>query len=258
MSQLLSSPIPALDAMKKYPSELFYKGNLDLLERPKVSIVGTRRPSIYTQNFTYNIAKALAKRGVCVVSGAAMGVDAIAHSGAGANNTIAVVANGLNIRYPVVNKELIESIENNGLTLSQFNDGFRATGWSFVVRNELVVALGDMLIVTEAELDSGSMRSVEYALKMGKEIFVLPQRLNESSGTNSLLREGKATAIVDVELFASRFGQVASLDIQKDDFFYFCQALPTFDDTVAKFGDRVYEAELEGMVTIHNGIVRLI
>jgi len=250
MSQILSSSIPALNAMKKYPSEIFYKGNLDLLERPKVSIVGTRRPSIYTQNFTYNIAKALAKRGVCIVSGVAMGVDAIAHSGAGADNTIAVVANGLDIRYPVINQSLIESIENSGLMLSQFNNGFRATGWSFVVRNEL-------LIVTEAELDSGSMRSVEYALKMGKEIFVLPQRLNESSGTNSLLREGKATAIVDVELFASRFGQAASSDIQKDDFFYFCQALPTFDDTVAKFGDRVYEAELEGMVTIHNGIVRL-
>ncbi len=257
MSQLLSSPIPALNAMKKYPAELFYKGNLDLLERPKVSIVGTRRPSIYTQNFTYNIAKALAQRGVCVVSGVAMGVDAIAHSGAGADNTIAVVANGLNIRYPVVNKELIESIENSGLMLSQFNDGFRATGWSFVVRNELVVALGDILIVTEAELNSGSMRSVEYARKMGKEIFVLPQRLHESSGTNSLLREGKATAIVDVELFASRFGQVAQSNMVKDDFFYFCQALPTFDDTVARFGNRVYEAELEGMVTIHNGIVRL-
>jgi len=203
------------------------------------------------------MTNALAKRGVCIVSGVAMGVDAIAHSGAGADNTIAVVANGLNIRYPAINKELIGAIENSGLMLSQFNDGFRATGWSFVVRNELVVALGDMLIVTEAELNSGSMRSVEYALEMGKEIFVLPQRLNESSGTNSLLREGKATAITDVELFASRFGQAASSDIQKDEFFYFCQALPTFDDTVAKFGDRVYEAELEGMVTIHNGIVRL-
>ena len=257
MSQLLSSPIPALNAMKKYPAELFYKGNLDLLERPKVSIVGTRRPSIYTQNFTYSLAKALARRGVCIVSGVAMGVDAIAHSGAGTDNTIAVVANGLNIRYPVINKELIESIEKNGLMLSQFNDGFRATGWSFVVRNELVVALGEMLIVTEAELNSGSMRSVEYALKMGKEIFVLPQRLDESSGTNSLLRDGKATAITDVETFASRFGDASSSNIQKDEFFYFCQTSPTFDDTVSKFGDRVYEAELEGSVTIHNGIVRL-
>ena len=75
---------------------------------------------------------------------------------------------GLDIRYPVINRPLIEGIENRGLILSQFNDGFRATGWSFVVRNELVVALGDLLIVTEADLKSGSMRSVEYGFENGK------------------------------------------------------------------------------------------
>jgi DNA processing protein len=257
MTQILTTHIDALESMKKYPSELFYKGDPALLERPKVSIVGTRRPSNYTKQFTYSIASALAKRGVCVVSGAAMGVDAIAHSGAGEENTIAVVANGLDIRYPMVNRSLIERIEKKGLILSQFNDGFRTTAWSFVVRNELVVALGDILIVTEADLDSGSMRSVEYALKMGKEIWVLPQRLDESLGTNGLLVEGKAKAIQDVEIFASRFGQAVQSDIVKDEFFYFCQTSPTFDDTVKKFGDKVYEAELEGTVTIHNGIVRL-
>jgi DNA processing protein len=83
MSQNITEHISALEAMKKYPTELFYKGHLALLERPKVSIVGTRRPSLYTQQFTYNLSKALASRGVCVVSGAAMGVDAIAHEGAG-------------------------------------------------------------------------------------------------------------------------------------------------------------------------------
>ncbi len=257
MSTSVVENIPALESMKKYPKELFFKGNLDLLQRPKVSIVGTRRPSNYTRQFTYSLANALAKRGVCVVSGVAMGVDTIAHSGAGEDNTIAVVANGLDIRYPAVNKSLIEGIENKGLLLSQFNDGFRATGWSFVVRNELVVALGDILIVTEAELDSGSMRSVEYALKMSKEIFVLPQRLDESAGTNFLLNEGKATAIHNIETFASAFGQIAQGDVEKDDFFYFCQTTPTFDESLKRFGDRVYEAELEGIITIQNGIVRL-
>jgi DNA processing protein len=257
MSQNITEHISALDDMKKYPTELFYKGNLELLQRPKISIVGTRRPSMYTQQFTYTLAKALASRGVCIISGAAMGVDAIAHEGAGEDNTIAVVANGLNIRYPVVNATLIENIEKKGLMLSQFNDGFRATGWSFVVRNELVVALGDILIVTEADINSGSMRSVEYALKMGKEIWVLPHRLNESLGTNKLLLDGKAKAIQDIEIFASRFGQAVESDCLKDDFFYFCQRSPSFDDTVKKFGDRVYEAELEGMITIHNGIVRV-
>ena len=257
MSTQINEYIPALDAMKKYPEILFYKGDTDLLARPKVSIVGTRRPSPYTRQFTYTLAHALAKRGVCIVSGAAMGVDAIAHEGAGAENTIAVVANGLDIRYPVINRNLIEGIEKQGLILSQFKDKFRATGWSFVVRNELVVALGDMLIVTEADLGSGSMRSVEYALKMGKEIFVLPHRLDESLATNTLLNEGKATAINDIESFVSRFGQVAQEGIVKDDFFYFCQNGPTFDESIEKFGDRVYEAELEGSITIQQGIVRL-
>jgi len=257
MSQVIVESIPELDVMKKYPSQLFYEGNLSLLKRPKVSIVGTRRPSNYTRQFTYALSKALAKRGVCVVSGAAMGVDTIAHEGAGFENTIAVVANGLDIRYPVINQLLIESIEQQGLMLSQFNDGFRATGWSFVVRNELVVALGDILIVTEADLNSGSMRSVEYALKMGKEIWVLPHRLDESLGTNQLLLDGKAQIIHDIETFVSRFGQAVESNILKDDFFYFCQRSPTFDETVKKFGDKVYEAELEGVVTIHNGIVIL-
>ena len=257
MSQILTQYIPSLEGMKKYPSTLFYKGNLDLLQRPKVSIVGTRRPSNYTRQCTYTLANALAKRGVCVVSGAAMGVDAIAHAGAGEENTIAVVANGLDIRYPSVNKNLISSIEDKGLLLSQFNDGFRATGWSFVVRNELVVALGDSLIVTEADLNSGSMRSVEYALKMGKKIFVLPQRLDESLGTNQLLQTMNATPIHDIEAFASTFGQIADDTLEKDDFFYFCQKTPTFDESLKKFGDRVYEAELEGIITIENGIVRL-
>jgi len=257
VSTKVTEYIVSLEAMKKYPSELFYKGDLSLLHRPKVSIVGTRCPMNYTREYTYRIANALAQRGVCVVSGAAMGVDGIAHEGAGADNTIAVVANGLDIRYPAVHNALIASIEEKGLVLSQFNDGFRTTGWSFVVRNELVVALGDILIVTEAELDSGSMRSVEFALKMGKEIFVLSHRINESMGTNTLLKEGKATAITDVELFASRFGTPAGKGMKKDDFFYFCQTMPTFDQTVEKFGERVYEAELEGIISVENGRIKL-
>ncbi len=97
-----------------------------------------------------------------------MGVDSIAHQNAGANNTIAIMANGLDIKYPNVNKSIITKIENEGLTLSQFKAGFKATPWSFVLRNEIVVSLGEILIVSEADLKSGSMRSVEYALKMGK------------------------------------------------------------------------------------------
>ena len=251
--------IVSLENMKKYPKELYSIGNIGLLTRPKVSIVGTRRPSLYTQNSTRDLAKALSKRGVCLVSGAAMGVDALVHKGAGFNNTIAVVANGLDIRYPTINRHIIESIENEGLVLSQFAQTVKAAPWSFVIRNELVVALGDILIVTEADEKSGSMRSVEFALKMGKEIYVLPQRLGESNGTNKLLEEGLAKPIYNIESFSNMYGIIPNNDnLNKDDFFYFCQTSPTLDDAVVKYQDRVYEAELEGLIQIENGLVRLL
>ena len=257
MSPEVPFHIDTLDSMKKYPSSLFYRGNLALLERPKVSIVGTRTPSLYTQELTRQIAKALVARGVCVVSGAAMGVDAIAHEAAGAANTIAVLGCGVDIRYPVINAPLIAHIEKEGLLLSQFNDGFRATRWSFVTRNELVVALGDVLVVTEADLKSGSLRSVAFAQKMGKPIYVIPHRIGESRGTNQLLLEGEAEPIYDVEQFASRFGHAATSSVEKDAFFYFCQQMPTIDEAIAKYGERVYEAELEGTIVIDNGLLRL-
>lgn len=256
--KIIDFNITALESMKKYPTVLYAKGDLELLKRPKVSMVGTRRPSAYTKRFTYDLARALSDRGVCIVSGAAMGVDAIAHQGAKAQNTIAVMANSLDIRYPSVNRALIEEIEQEGLTLSQFDPTFKATAWSFVLRNEIVVALGDLLLVTEADIDSGSMRSVEYALKMNKKIFVLPHHLGESQGTNQLLRDGLAEPIYDIESFASQFGQAVYDDRVKDEFFYFCQNAPTLDEALIHFGDRIYEAELDGLITIENGLIRLI
>ena len=248
--------IPEVEAMRKIPEHLWYLGNTELLKRPKVSIVGTRRPLHYTQERTRGIAAALAKRGVVVVSGAAMGVDAQAHRGAGFGNTIAVVATGADIRYPAINAPLIESIEREGLVLSQFEPGSRAGNWSFVVRNELVVALGEVLVIAEADEKSGSMRSAEYALKQGKEIFVLPHRLGESRGSNRLLREGLAQPIYDLEEFAERFGVAPETEQAYDDFFYFCQKSPTLDEAVSAFGERVFEAELEGKIVVENGRIR--
>jgi DNA processing protein len=255
MIKRLDKKIPAFKDMKKEPKELYYIGNLELLNKKIVSIVGTRRPNSYTKEFTYKLASALSKRGVVVASGAAMGVDAIAHKGAKANSTIAVMANGLDIKYPAINRALITQIEQNGLTLSFYKEGFRATNWSFVARNELVVALGECLIVTEANLNSGSMRSVEFALKMNKPIYVLPHRLNESLGTNLLLKEKKATAIYDIEEFANSFGKISE---KKDEFIEFLESSPTLDEALLKYGEKIYTAELEGLINIENGKVTLI
>lgn len=238
--------------MKKYPPMLFYKGDLSLLKRKKISIIGTRHPNQYTKSFTISLASKLAKKGIVIVSGAAMGVDALAHSGAGAKNTIAIMPNGLDLKYPSVNKTLIEKIEDEGLTISQFNADFKATPWSFVVRNEVVVALGEILIVTQADLNSGSMRSVEYALDMKKEIYVLPHRIGESEGTNMLLRDGKAKAIYDIDEFVNSFEDDVTLE-SSDLLMEYFKTSPTFDEAIAKFSDRVYEYELDGKIEIING-----
>lgn len=251
---LVQNKIAELSCMKNYPSQLFYDGNLELLNRVKVSIVGSRKPTKYSRFMIQQLSSSLANSGVCVVSGGAMGIDAMAHSGAGASNTIAVLPCGIDIRYPAVNKNLLNDIQKNGLLLSQFDLGFSSTPWSFVVRNELVVALGDVLVVGEAELNSGTMRSVEFALKMGKEIFVFPQHLGESEATNMLLKESKAKAIYDIEEFVSRFSTCKSEPLPAEDsFFAYCSKNPTYEDAVKKYFSRVFEAELSGAIKIVNG-----
>lgn len=253
----LQQHIVELELMKSYPKELSYAGNLALLSSKKISIVGARKTSKYSRELTHKLALALAKRGMVIVSGGAIGVDAVAHSSAGAANTIAILPCGIEIKYPKINKNLLTNIEKEGLLLSPFQDDFKAAPWSFVSRNELVVALGDVLVVAEAELKSGSMRSVEFALKMGKKIFVFPHRLGESSATNKLLQEGKAQAIYDIEEFANSF---VSLDKQvsyTDDFLEFCKTTPTYEDALSKFPNRVFEAELSGEIVVKNAKVFL-
>ncbi|BAF70267.1 DNA-processing protein DprA [Nitratiruptor sp. SB155-2] len=222
----------------------YYKGDLQLLQRPKVSIVGTRRPNSYTKAKTIQLAAALAQKGYVVVSGAAMGVDALAHKGAGFSNTIAVVATGLDIRYPAVNAGLIEKIEKEGLVLSRFDYGKRATKWSFVVRNETVVALGGYLVITQADRNSGSMRSAEIAQKFGKKIYVLPHRMGESEGTNDLIKEGVAEVIWDIDQFVGKE--------KRDAFIEYLKTNPLYEEALQRFGERILEAELQGLIEIQN------
>jgi len=100
--------IDTLESMKKYPQPLYYKGNTELLTRQKIAIVGSRKPNQYAREMTHQLALKLSNAGVCIVSGGAIGVDAIAHKAAGASNTIMVAATGLDKRYPAINKNLID------------------------------------------------------------------------------------------------------------------------------------------------------
>ena len=247
--------IPELEKMQKYPSTLYYKGKCDLLSRPKISIVGTRRPNLYTRAITIELAKKLSSAGLTIVSGGASGVDALAHQGAGVENTILVLPTGIEIRYPKVNEKLIEAIEHHGLVLSQFDPDFKAHAWSFVVRNEIVVALGEILIVTEADLGSGSMRSVEYALAMGKPIYVLPHRIRESAGTHQLLSQGKAIAIEEIDSFVSMITKSARNAVYDTPFIAYCRMMPTYEEALVRFPHEIFEGELLGSIEVKNGRV---
>jgi len=254
MINSISFHIDCLDKMDKYPKQLFYIGNLDLLNRKKISIVGSRKPNQYSRNLISQIGSKLSQCGVCIVSGGAMGIDTIAHQSAGVENTIMVAGTGLDKRYPAVNKNMIQKIEEKGLVLSQFEAGVPSNRWNFPLRNELIVALGEVLIVPYADIDSGTMRSIEYALKMGKEIYVLPHRIGESDGTNKLLEQGKAKAIYDIDKFVSLFGDIKPNDI-KDQFLEYCKTNPTYDEAMIKDGVKLFEYELSGKITIVDGKV---
>ena len=251
VSEVLN-PLPCeFTSLDNPPSCIYYRGDTSLLNLKKVSIVGSRRAYAYSRTVVNALSSELAKRNICVVSGGAMGIDALAHEGA-YPKSIAVLANGLDIVYPKVNKKLLEKMAENSLLLSEYQDGTKARSYSFVHRNRLVVALGDVLVVAQADKDSGSMRSVEFALETGKKIYVLPQRLGESEGTMQLLHEGKAELITDIKAFADMFG---SSEESSDEFLKFCSQSPSHEEALAFDAQKTFEYELLGKIKVLNGRV---
>jgi len=235
------------------PKELYYLGNTELLSKTKVSIVGSRRPNSYTKKITHYLANELSKRDVVVVSGGAMGVDIIAHK-ASINHTIAIMPCSLDIFYPHINAPTLKTIYQNALALSEFEKNYKPFPYTFIQRNRLVVALGEVLIITQADLKSGSLRSLEIALELGKKVYVLPHRIGESEGTNLYLKQNKVEAIYDIDAFLDSFGEISI----KDEFLQYCLLNPSYDEAIKKFGDKVLEAEIDGKIEIKNGRVFLL
>jgi DNA processing protein len=251
--------IDALDTMKVYPKELFFLGKSELLQKRKISLVGSRKANKYAKELTHQLARKIAHADGVVVSGGAIGIDAIAHRAAGSASTIMVAATGLDKRYPAINKNLIAEIEERGLVLSQFQEATPSRKYNFVLRNELVVALGEVLVVAYADKNSGTMRSVEYAKKMGKKIYVLPHRIGESEATNELLANKEAEAIYDIDAFLKSLGFIAKeSDREEDPFIHYCKNNPKYDEAVAKFPKRLFEAELSGEIEVVEGRVRVL
>jgi DNA processing protein len=177
----------------------------ELLTRPAVAIVGSRKVSPYGKVVTAQLASELARAGVVIISGLAIGVDGIAHRAAleVGGLTIAVLPSGLDRVYPASHHQLAQAIlEQGGALVSEYPEGATAYKMSFIARNRLVSGLSDAVLITEAAEKSGTLHTADFALQQGKEVLAVPGNITSptSAGTNNLIKSGAipVTSIQDV------------------------------------------------------------
>lgn len=194
----------------KPPKSLYYIGALPRTDNLVVAIVGTRRPTAYGRTVTEQIVTALARKGVVIVSGMALGVDALAHTTClnASGTTVAVIPSGLDDPYPKTNRDLARRIvTSGGVLISEYENGYRPRLYDFLRRNRIVSALSDAIIVTEANLRSGTLSTVTHALEQGKDVYAVPGPITSplSAGCNRLIAQG-ATPITDVDSLLEQLG----------------------------------------------------
>jgi DNA processing protein len=185
---------PQLLDLTDPPPFLFVVGDLSLLARPTVAIVGTRRATPYGERVTDALAGALATAGACVVSGMARGIDGAAHRAALARGgaTAAVLGTGVDVAYPVAHRTLHRTITQRGVVLSEFPCGAKpAPGW-FPRRNRIIAALARLTIVVEAGERSGASITANYANDLGRDVGAVPGPVDapQSVRTNRLIQDG--------------------------------------------------------------------
>ena len=181
-----------LKQVQRPPIVLFYYGDISLLDKKSIAVVGARKYSNYGKRCTERIIASIIK-GKVVVSGLAKGIDSIAHQAAINNGgkTIAVLGSGIDYCYPSENKELYEEIKKNHLLISEHPFDTLPSKDSFPMRNRIVVGLGDAMFIPQINTYlSGTMISINIGLGLGKEIFVVPHPLGDGTINNQMLNEG--------------------------------------------------------------------
>ena len=185
--------------IKNHPIVISVRGNVETLRKKKVAIVGTRHSTATGMNFVSDLAQSFANHEYAVVSGMAMGTDSAAHTGAlksnGDTQTIAVLAGGVDYIWPIENESLYYEIIERGCVISEMPVGLKPNAQNFVQRNRWVAGLAEMLVISEADLKSGSMTTARFAIDYKKPVFAVPGHPSDarSTGPNSLIRNGMAT-----------------------------------------------------------------
>lgn len=195
---------PSLSILdKEYPLELkniynppvllFYQGDLDLLARPKLAVVGSRNASQMGVAAVKKIIQDLSKQFV-IISGLARGIDTAAHLASlkSGGATIAVIGTGLDVHYPKENRRLQDYIAKNHLLLSEYEAHSQPLKYHFPERNRIIAGLSQGVMVAEAKIRSGSLITCERAMEEGRDVFVVPGNIldGQSEGCHHLIQEG--------------------------------------------------------------------
>lgn len=186
---------PSLHELIDPPAVLYLKGDAGLLCAPeKIAVIGSRKAQRYSQSAIQKLLPPLLAEGFVVVSGLAKGADAMAHRCAidSGGKTIAVLGSGFFHRYPKINEELFFIIEETQLLVTEYPPYMPPRKWNFPKRNRIISGLSKGVIVTEAEVKSGTLSTIEHALDHGKDVFAVPGNIFSplSAGPHKLIAEG--------------------------------------------------------------------
>jgi DNA processing protein len=211
-----SSAYPALlTSIADPPVGLFVMGNADILGLPQLAIVGARNPTPTGRENAHDFAAHLARCGLTITSGLALGIDAASHEGAlhGGGPTIAVCGTGLDINYPRANQELANAIVAKGALVSEFPLGTPPLKANFPRRNRLISGLSLGTLVVEAAVQSGSLITARLAAEQGREVFAIPGSIHNplARGCHQLIRQGAKLVETADDIFAELRALTATL-----------------------------------------------
>lgn len=206
------------------PIALYCKGDVSLLSTRSIAIVGTRTCSEYGKYATKYFGGELAAAGLTVVSGLALGIDALAHESAldAKGKTVAVLGSGLNHMSPVSNYNLFKRICKEGLVVSEYPPNAEATKFTFPERNRIVSGLSCGVLVVEAGERSGSSITASLAIDQGRDVYAVPGPINspKSAGTNNLISSGAYIAISPSQMLGilkSKYEDIGAVALKNED-----------------------------------------
>ena len=201
-----------LKVIKRNPKVLFAKGNVSLLNKPSIAIVGSRNYSEYGKRMAKKFTKELVNEGFSIVSGLAHGIDKFAHEQCinSGGKTIAVIASGFNHIFPEENKILYERIlKTGGCVITEYPSGVEAKKEYFPIRNRLISGLSLGTLVIEANYRSGTSITARYCIEQNRKLFCIPNSIESKNaiGTNNLIKKG-ANLVTDIKDIMQIIGEI--------------------------------------------------